>query len=68
MKPVFITLPLFLFTLQAQSTSTTTPIQHVVVMFQENVSFDHYFATYPVAANNSPAEPRFTSRRKTALK
>lgn len=30
---------------------TATPIQHVVVIFQENVSFDHYFATYPVAAN-----------------
>jgi len=26
---------------------TDTPIQHVVVIFQENVSFDHYFATYP---------------------
>src|SRR5262245_10656611 len=30
---------------------TTTPIRHLVVIFQENVSFDHYFATYPVAAN-----------------
>jgi phospholipase C len=30
---------------------TTTPIEHVVVIFQENVSFDHYFGTYPVAAN-----------------
>jgi phospholipase C len=30
---------------------TTTPIQHVVVIFQENVSFDHYFGTYPIAAN-----------------
>ncbi len=28
-----------------------SPIQHVVVIFQENVSFDHYFATYPFAAN-----------------
>ena len=28
-----------------------TPIQHVVVIFQENVSFDHYFATYPIAKN-----------------
>src|SRR5882724_6499068 len=37
---------------------TTTPIKHVVVIFQENVSFDHYFATYPVAANSS-GEPRF---------
>jgi len=33
--------------------STTTPIQHLVVIFQENVSFDHYFGTYPVAANTS---------------
>ena len=30
---------------------TATPIKHVVVIFQENVSFDHYFATYPAAAN-----------------
>src|SRR6267378_3818311 len=30
---------------------TTTPIKHVVVIFQENVSFDHYFGTYPHAAN-----------------
>ena len=32
--------------------SPTTPIEHVVVIFQENVSFDHYFATYPVAKNS----------------
>jgi phospholipase C len=31
----------------------TTPIKHVVVIFQENVSFDHYFGTYPQAANTS---------------
>jgi phospholipase C len=30
---------------------TATPIKHVVVIFGENRSFDHYFATYPVAAN-----------------
>src|SRR5690242_20807228 len=30
---------------------TATPIKHVVVIFQENVSFDHYFGTYPHAAN-----------------
>jgi phospholipase C len=35
-----------------------TPIRHLVVIFQENVSFDHYFATYPVAAN-PPGEPAF---------
>jgi phospholipase C len=31
--------------------STQTPIKHVVVIFQENVSFDHYFGTYPYATN-----------------
>jgi phospholipase C len=30
---------------------TATPIRHLVVIFQENVSFDHYFGTYPNAAN-----------------
>jgi phospholipase C len=28
-----------------------TKIKHVVVIFDENVSFDHYFGTYPNAAN-----------------
>jgi phospholipase C len=36
---------------------TTTPIKHVVVIFQENVSFDHYFATYPNATNPSEEIP-----------
>lgn len=40
--------------------NTTTPIQHVVVIFQENVSFDHYFGTYPNAAN-LPNEPQFVA-------
>ncbi len=39
---------------------TTTPIQHLVVIFQENVSFDHYFATYPLAQNPAD-EPRFVA-------
>ncbi|MCL1870052.1 MAG: alkaline phosphatase family protein [Promicromonosporaceae bacterium] len=33
------------------SDKTSTPIKHVVVLFDENVSFDHYFGTYPNAAN-----------------
>jgi phospholipase C len=37
---------------------TATPIEHLVVIFQENVSFDHYFATYPFALN-PPDEPFF---------
>ena len=34
-----------------RSRRTATPIKHVVVIFDENVSFDHYFGTYPFAAN-----------------
>jgi phospholipase C len=37
---------------------TKTPIKHVVVLFQENISFDHYFGTYPYAANPE-SEPQF---------
>src|SRR6266851_1661169 len=33
--------------------ATTTPIKHLVVIYQENVSFDHYFGTYPHAANTN---------------
>jgi len=39
-------------------TSTATPIKHVVVIYDENISFDHYFGTYPHAAN-PPGEPAF---------
>ena len=46
------------------ASATTTPIKHLVVIFQENVSFDHYFATYPSAAN-APGEPRFTAAAGT---
>jgi phospholipase C len=42
---------------------TTTPIKHVVVLFDENVSFDHYFGTYPKAANTDGT--RFTAKRHT---
>jgi len=44
--------------------STKTPIRHLVVIFQENVSFDHYFGTYPVAMN-PPGEPRFVAAPDT---
>jgi phospholipase C len=40
--------------------STATPIKHVVVIFGENISFDHYFGTYPNALN-PPKEPRFVA-------
>src|SRR5438552_1132189 len=44
----------------AVSVRTATPIKHLVVIYQENVSFDHYFATYP-HAQNRPGEPRFAA-------
>src|SRR5215475_8763636 len=34
----------------APAAPTATPIKHLVVILQENVSFDHYFGTYPNAA------------------
>jgi phospholipase C len=43
---------------------TTTPIKHLVVIFGENVSFDHYFATYP-EAGNGPGEPEFNAKKNT---
>ena len=41
-----------------QAPKTATPIKHLVVIFQENVSFDHYFGSYPLAANGK-GEPTF---------
>jgi len=46
---------------QDRDDHTATPIKHLVVIFQENVSFDHYFGTYPNAAN-LPSEPAFNAR------
>jgi phospholipase C len=48
----------------AQTQATKTPIEHVIVLFQENVSFDHYFGTYP-RAENLPGEHRFQAAPET---
>jgi phospholipase C len=48
----------------ASAFKTATPIKHLVVIFNENVSFDHYFGTYPYATNPS-GEPRFVARPNT---
>ncbi|WP_405748700.1 alkaline phosphatase family protein [Streptomyces sp. NBC_01411] len=52
---------------------TATPVKHLVVLFDENISFDHYFATYPHAANTdgtkftpSPRTPRDIDNLRTA--
>ena len=43
---------------------TRTPIKHLVVLFDENRPFDHYFGTYPRALN-LPGERPFHARPHT---
>ena len=49
--------------------ATATPIKHVVVIYGENVSFDHYFGTYPDATNTErpavPRRPRHAERQRS---
>jgi phospholipase C len=49
---------------QQVARATATPIQHLVVIFNENISFDHYFGTYPNALN-PPGEPKFKAAADT---
>jgi phospholipase C len=49
----------------ASGAATTTPIKHVVVLFDENVSFDHYFGTYPYAQNQPGETSTFTALPNT---
>lgn len=48
----------------SQEEATSTPIKHLVVLFQENVPFDRYFGAYPHALN-PPGEPRFVADPNT---
>src|ERR1700691_3870311 len=43
---------------------TKYPIKHLVVIFNENRSFDHYFGTYPNAVNPE-GEPLFEPAKNT---
>ena len=40
---------------------TATPIKHLVIIFQENISFDHYFGTYPNAQNLKGENPFYAA-------
>jgi phospholipase C len=51
-------------TVTANELKTKTPIKHLVVVFNENRSFDHYFATYPNALNVD-GEPAFRAAKGT---
>lgn len=72
-----LALPVVTRAQEREHSSTATPIRHVVVIFQENVSFDHYFGTYPNAlANNNgsryfaggrPSTPRVNSLESAGL-
>ncbi len=42
---------------QAAQLPTATKIKHLIVIFNENISFDHYFGTYPSAQNNAGETP-----------
>jgi phospholipase C len=44
--------------------TTKYPIKHLVVVFNENESFDHYFGTYPNALNVD-GEPAFKAAKGT---
>src|SRR5579863_489575 len=57
-------MPAFAAPAPASGATTATPIKHLVVIFQENVSFDHYFGTYPVATNPA-GEPKFVAAPNT---
>ncbi len=48
----------------ATPTPTPTPIKHIIVIFQENNSFDHYFGTYPHATNPT-GESQFIPAKTT---
>ena len=48
----------------ADTVPTKTPIKHLIVIFNENRSFDHYFGTYPNAANVE-GEPVFEPAKAT---
>jgi phospholipase C len=45
-------------------TTAQAAIKHIVVIYGENVSFDHYFGTYPIAANLA-GESSFTAASGT---
>src|SRR5580700_7509960 len=59
-----LTSSLFFHAWAQQTMNTVTPVKHLVVIFPENISFDHYFGTYPIAAN-PPGEPSFKADPNT---
>jgi phospholipase C len=61
-----LVLSTLLFTHVPAICAPATPIKHLVVIFPENISFDHYFGTYP-HAENPHGEPRFIASPHTPV-
>ncbi len=49
------------------ATTAQAAIKHIVVIFPENISFDHYFGTYPNAANLPTDKVQFTAAAGTPI-
>src|ERR1700758_2379668 len=47
--PAFLALVIGSIPITASAQTSTIPIRHVIIIMQENRSFDHYFGTYPGA-------------------
>ena len=47
----------------AANIATKTPIKHLVVIFDENISFDHYFGTSPTLSISQEKPRRSIPRR-----
>ena len=45
---------------------THSPIKHTIVLYQENISFDHYFGTYGHGSNGIPAGSTLTYSNGTS--
>ncbi len=64
-KPAFLATTFMYALLLGHATAqTATPVKHLVIIFDENISFDHYFGTYPNALN-PPHETPFKADPNT---
>lgn len=49
------------------TSNTTTPIEYLIIIFQENVSFDHYFGSYPHSENLDGEIPFYASANTPSI-
>jgi phospholipase C len=51
---------------QGDDQGTHSPIKHTIILYQENISFDHYFGTYGHGTNGIPAGATLTHTNGTS--